>query len=56
MIDRRERWRIDESWRLRREIVIETRNPPQPGWDAHLQPETYQEPEGTNTICFARPN
>ena len=44
--DRKEAWRSFERWRLRREIVLETRNPPQPGWDAHLVGDTYQPPDG----------
>jgi hypothetical protein len=45
-LDRRERWRVYERWRLRKEILIETRDLPPKGWDAHLQPDTYTPPEG----------
>jgi hypothetical protein len=45
--DRRERWRVYEQWSLRRELILKTRQLPAPGWDDHLRPETYQEPEGT---------
>jgi hypothetical protein len=43
-INRRERWRVYEQWSLRREIVLKTRDLPPPGWDAHLQADTYVEP------------
>jgi hypothetical protein len=45
-VNRRERWRIYELWSQRREIIIQTKSIPRPGWDAHLQPDTYKEPEG----------
>jgi len=44
--DRRERWRVYERWRLRKERIVETNRPPAPGWDAHRQPDTYKPPEG----------
>jgi hypothetical protein len=34
-------------WSQRRQYIIEHHDIPSAGWDAHLQPETYQEPEGT---------
>jgi hypothetical protein len=39
--NRTEAWRVYERWRLRKQIVLSTRNPPQPGWDNHLQADTY---------------
>jgi hypothetical protein len=42
--NRRERWRVYEQWSLRREIVLKTRDLPPPGWDDHLQADTYVEP------------
>ena len=43
-----ERWKAYERFRLRREILTETRRLPAPGsgWDAHLVDGTYQPPEG----------
>ena len=45
--DRREAWRVYEQWALRRQIIVETRAQPKPGWDAHLVGDDYQPPEGT---------
>jgi hypothetical protein len=46
-VSRAERWRVYEMWSQRRQYIIEHRAIPPAGWDDHLQPETYQEPEGT---------
>ena len=46
-VSRTERWRVYERWSQRRQYIIEHRAIPPAGWDDHLQPETYQEPEGT---------
>jgi hypothetical protein len=46
-VSRAERWRVYERWSQRRQYIIEHRAIPPAGWDDHLQPETYQEPEGT---------
>jgi hypothetical protein len=45
---RTEAWRTYQRWQLRKQIVLETRNPPQPGWDDHLQADTYVAPEGNS--------
>jgi hypothetical protein len=45
-LDRREAWRVYQRWRLRTQIVLETRNLPTPGWDAHLIGDSYEPPEG----------
>ena len=44
--DRKEAWRSFERWSLRRQIILETRELPKPGWDAHLVGDTYEPPEG----------
>jgi hypothetical protein len=45
--DRKEAWRLYEEWRLRKELILKTKQTQLPaGWDAHLQPETFREPEG----------
>jgi hypothetical protein len=46
-VSRTERWRVYEMWSQRRQYIIEHRAIPPAGWDDHLRPETYQEPEGT---------
>jgi hypothetical protein len=47
-VSRRERWRLFEKWSQRREYIIEHHDLPPKGWDQHLQPDTFQEPEGTD--------
>jgi hypothetical protein len=48
--NRTEAWRVYERWQLRKQIVLETREPPQPGWDTHLQPDTYAGPPEGNCM------
>ena len=45
-LNRRERWRVYEMWAQRREYIFEHRAIPPPGWDAHLERDTFQEPPG----------
>jgi hypothetical protein len=47
-VSRFERWRLYERWAQRREYIIAHKDIPPKGWDAHLQPDTFQEPEGTD--------
>jgi hypothetical protein len=44
--DRKERWRAYERFRLKAEIIKQTKQLPAPGWDAKLVDNTYQPPEG----------
>jgi hypothetical protein len=48
--NRTEAWRVYERWQLRKQIVLETRSPPQPGWDSHLQRDTYAGPPEGNSM------
>ena len=43
-VSRTERWRVYEKWAQRREYIFEHRAIPPPGWDNHLQRDTYVEP------------
>jgi len=45
-LNRRERWRVFEMWSQRRQYIVEHRAIPPPGWDAHLERDTFQEPPG----------
>jgi hypothetical protein len=45
---RTEAWRVYERWQLRKQIVLETRDPPLPGWDDHLQASVYVAPAGNS--------
>ena len=44
--NRIEAWRTYQRWQLKKEIVLETRDPPKPGWDLELMAESYQPPAG----------
>jgi hypothetical protein len=48
--NRTETWRVYERWQLRKQIVIETHDAPKPGWDNHLQPDTYAGPPEGNAM------
>jgi hypothetical protein len=43
-VSRTERWRVYEMWAQRREYIFQHRAIPPPGWDDHLQRDTYVEP------------
>lgn len=47
---RTEAWRVYERWQLRKQIVIETHAVPPPGWDNHLQRDTYAGPPEGNAM------
>jgi hypothetical protein len=40
------RWRAYERYRLKKEILTKTGQPPVPGWDAHLVDGVYEPPDG----------
>jgi hypothetical protein len=48
--NRTEAWRVYERWQLKKQIVIETHDLPPPGWDDHLQRDTYVGPPEGNAM------
>ena len=40
--DRRTLWQTYQRWVLKNEIVLSTRNPPPPDYDAHLLADSYR--------------
>ena len=44
--DRRTLWQTYQRWVFKNEIVLSTRNPPPPDYDAHLLADSYEPPPG----------
>jgi hypothetical protein len=44
--DRRTLWQTYQRWTLKNEIVLSTRKPPPPDYDAHLLADSYEPPPG----------